>query len=94
MSKEIKDSIHSVDSANQAQSDLETKIKRLKEEVQRLNFTVSEQKKIIQNQESKVTENNIPEDIIVLKDLVTEQPQDIIKKDKDNEILQQTIADI
>ena len=94
MSKELKDSIDSVDSANQTQSDLETKIKRLKEEVQRLNFTVSEQKKIIQNQESKVTENNIPKDITVLKDLVTEQRQDIIKKDKDIEILQQTIADI
>jgi hypothetical protein len=94
MSKELKDSIDSVDSANQAQSDLETKIMRLKEEVQRLNFTVSEQKIIIQNQKSKQTENNIPEDIIVLKDLVTEQRQDIIKKDKDIEILQQTIADI
>ena len=94
MSKELKDSIDSVDSANQAQSDLETKIMRLKEEVQRLNFTVSEQKKIIQNQKSKLTENNVPEDITVLKNLVTEQRQDIIKKDKDVEILQQTIADI
>jgi hypothetical protein len=94
MSKELKDSIDSVDSANQARSDLETKIMRLKEEVQRLNFTVSEQKKIIQNQKSKLTENNVPEDITVLKNLVTEQRQDIIKKDKDVEILQQTIADI
>ena len=94
MSKELKDSIDSVDSANQAQFDLETKIIRLKEEVQRLNFTVSEQKKIIQNQKSKLTENNIPEDIKLLKDLVTEQRQDIIKKDKDIEILQHTIADI
>ena len=94
MSKELKDSIDSVDSANQKQSDLEIKIMRLKEEVQRLNFTVSEQKRIIQSQESKLTENNIPEDITVLKDLVTEQRQDIIKKDKDVEILQQTIADI
>jgi len=94
MSKELKDSIDSVDSANQAQSDLENRIMRLKEEVQRLNFTVSEQKIIIQDQKSKLTENNVPEDITVLKDLVTEQRQDIIKKDKDIEILQQTIADI
>lgn len=94
MSKELKDSIDSVDSANQAQSDLENRILRLKEEVQRLNFTVSEQKIIIQDQKSKLTENNVPEDITVLKDLVTEQRQDIIKKDKDIEILQQTIADI
>ena len=94
MNKELKDLIDSVDSANRAHSDLETMIKYLKEEVQRLNFTVSEQKKIIQNQKSKITDNNIPEDITVLKELVTEQRQDLIKKDKDIEILQQTIADI
>jgi len=96
MSKELKDLIDSIDSTNQAHSDLETMIRFLKEEVQRLNFTVSEQKKIIQsqNQKSKLSENNIPEDITVLKDLVAEQRQDIIKKDKDVEILQQTIADI
>ena len=94
MSKELKDLIDSVDSANQAHSDLEDLIRHLKEEVQRLNFTVSEQKQIIQNQKSKISNNNIPEDITVLKDLVSEQRQDIIKKDKDVEILQQTIADI
>jgi len=94
MSKELKDLIDSVDSANQAHSDLETMIRYLKEEVQRLNFTVNEQKKIIQNQKSKISNNNIPEDVTVLKDLVTEQRQDLIKKGKDVEILQQTIADI
>ena len=94
MSKDLKDLINSVDSANQKKSDLETTIRFLRGEVQRLSFTVDEQKKIIQNQKSKLTENNVPEDITVLKDLVTEQRQDIIKKDKDIEILQQTIADI
>ena len=94
MSKELKDLTDSIDSANQAHSDLETTIRYLKEEVQRLNFTVSEQKKIIQNQESKISNNNIPEDTVVLKDLITEQSQEIIKKDKDIEILEQTIADI
>ena len=94
MSKELKDLIDSIDSANQAHSDLETMIRFLKEEVQRLNFTVNEQKKIIQNQKSKIPDNNVPEDILVLKDLVTKQRQDLIKKDKDIEILQQTIADI
>ncbi|MHA2287811.1 MAG: HEAT repeat domain-containing protein [Promethearchaeota archaeon] len=94
MSKEIKDKINSVDSANRAHSDLEIKIKSLKEEIQRLNFTVNEQKKIIQTQKSQISNNNVPEDVSVLKDLVTEQRQDLIKKDKDVEILQQTIADI
>jgi DNA repair exonuclease SbcCD ATPase subunit len=94
MSKELKDLIDSIDSANQAHTDLETMIRYLKEEVQRLTFTVSEQKKIIENQKSMIFSNNIPEDIAVLKDLVMEQRQDLIKKDKDIEILQQTIADI
>jgi chromosome segregation ATPase len=94
MSKELKDLIDSIDSTNQAHSDLETMIKFLKEEVQRLTFTVNEQKKIIQNQKSQISNNIIPEDIAVLKDLVANQRQDLIKKDKDIEILQQTIADI
>ena len=94
MSKELKDLIDSIDSANQAHSDLETMIKFLKEEVQRLTFTVNEQKKIIQNQKSQISEDTIPEDIAVLKDLVADQRQDLIKKDKDIEILQKTIADI
>ena len=97
MSKELKNLINSVDSANQAQSDLETTIRYLKEEVQKLNFTIGEQKQIIQTQEAKLSsiqDDNIPEDISVLKDLVTQQRQDIIKKDKDIEILQHTISEI
>jgi len=97
MSKELKDLIDSVDSANQAHSDLETMNRELKEEVQRLNFTIDEQIRIIQNQESKLSNfpnGHIPEDIAVLKELVTQQRQDIIKKDKDVEILQQTISEI
>jgi chromosome segregation ATPase len=97
MSKELKDLIDSVDYTNKTHSDLETIISRLKEEVHRLSFTIDEQRKIIQNQKTKLSvfkENNIPEDIFVLKDLVTNQRQDIIKKEKDIEILQQTIAEI
>jgi len=97
MSKELKDLIDSVDYTNKAHSDLEIIISRLKEEVLRLNFTIDEQKIIIQNQKTKLSEikeSITPEDIFVLKDLVTNQRQDIIKKEKDIEILQQTIADI
>jgi chromosome segregation ATPase len=97
MSKELKDLIDSVDYTNKAHSDLENIISRLTEEVQRLNFTIDEQKIIIQNQKTKLSEfkeNNVPEDIFVLKDLVSNQRQDIIKKEKDIEILQQTIAEI
>ncbi|MBY8979630.1 MAG: hypothetical protein KGD72_04520 [Candidatus Lokiarchaeota archaeon] len=97
MSKELKDFIDSVDSANKAQSDLEITIRGLKEDVQRLNFTIDEQRRIIEDQKSKLSNiqnDNVPEDISVLKELVTQQRQDIIKKDKDVEILQHTIAEI
>jgi len=97
MSKDLKDLIDSVDSANQAQSDLETMNRELKEDVQRLNFTIDEQRRIIEDQKSKLSNfpnGNIPEDLSVLKELVTQQRQDIIKKDKDVEILQSTISEI
>lgn len=97
MSKELKDFIDSVDSANKAQSDLEITIRGLKEDVQRLNFTIDEQRRIIEDQKSKLSNiqsDNIPKDVSVLKELVTQQRQDIIKKDKDVEILQHTIAEI
>ena len=55
MSRELRDLIESIDSANQAHSDLVTVIKYLKEEVQRLNLRVNEQKRIIQNQGSKIS---------------------------------------
>lgn len=97
MSKELKDLIDSVDYTNKAHSDLEIIIRRLTEEVQNLNFTIDEQRTIIQNQKAELSEfkeSNVPEDMYMLKDLVTNQRQEIIKKEKDIEILQQTIAEI
>ena len=97
MSKDLKDLIDSVDLANQSQIDLETMNRELKEEIQRLNFTIDEQRRIIESQKSKLANfpnGNIPEDVSVLKELVTQQRQDIIKKDKDVEILQHTISEI
>ena len=97
MSKDLKDLIDSVDSADQAQADLETMNRELKEEIQRLNFTIDEQRRIIEDQKlelSNFPNGNIPEDVTVLKELLTQQRQDIIKKDKDVEILQQTISEI
>jgi len=55
MSKELKDLIDSVDSANQAQTDLETTVRELQEEVKKLNFTIGEQRTIIQTQDNATT---------------------------------------
>jgi len=68
-------------------------IKDLIDEIEKLNFTINEQKKIIQNQKlklSKFESSTIPENLEVLEEL----REELIKKDKDIEILTQTIEDI
>jgi chromosome segregation ATPase len=97
MSKELKEIIESIDSANKAHSDLETMIRYLREEVQRLNFRVNEQKKIIQNQRSMINDPiqiESSEEVQILKDLVKTQRDEIIKKDKDIEILQENVTEL
>ncbi len=97
MSKELKDLIDSIDSTNRAHSDLERMIRHLKEEVLRLTFTINEQKEIIQNQRaqlSDIEDNDLPGDVQILKEMVANQREEIIKKDKDIEILKQTLEDI
>jgi len=94
MSRELRDLIESIDSANQAHTDLVTVIKYLKEEVQRLNFRINEQKRIIQNQGvklSKFDDSDIPEDILILKELITNQREEINKKDNHIKILEQNV---
>ncbi|MBY9003162.1 MAG: HEAT repeat domain-containing protein [Candidatus Lokiarchaeota archaeon] len=97
MSRELRDLIDSIDSANQAHSDLVTVIKYLKEEVQRLNSRVNEQKRIIQNQGSKISkfdDSDIPEDVLILKEMITNQREDINKKDNHVKILEQGIEEL
>ena len=97
MSRELRDLIESIDSANQAHSDLVTVIKYLKEEVQRLNVRVNEQKRIIKNQGFKISEfddSDIPEDVLILKEMITNQREDINKKDDHVKILEQSIEEL
>ncbi len=97
MSRELRDLIESIDSANQAHSDLVTVIKYLKEEVQRLNVRVNEQKRIIKNQGLKISEfddSDIPEDVLILKELITNQREDLNKKENQIKILEQDIEEL
>ncbi len=97
MSKELKDLIDSIDSTNRAHSDLERMIRYLREEVLRLTFTINEQKQLIQSQRaqlSDIEESDLPGDVQILKEMVANQREDIIKKNKDIEILKQTLEDI
>ena len=97
MSRELRDLIESVDSANKAHSDLVTMIRYLKEELQRLNQKIIEQKQVISNQGKKIIsyeESDVPEDTKVLKEIVTMQRDEISKKDKAIELLENNIDEL
>ena len=69
MSKELKDLIDTIDSSNRAHSEISKMINFLKDEVQRLTFTINEQKKVIQSQSEKLSsleENNLPKNMLII----------------------------
>ena len=97
MSKELRDIIESIDSTNKAHSDLVTMINYLKEEVQRLNHRIIEQKHIISSQGEKINEfesSEIPEDIKVLKEMIIMQREELTKKDEGLKFLENNIEEL
>ena len=94
MSKELKELIETVDIANQAHTELEMAIRFLKEEVQRLNSKVAEQKNIIRTQQVKISnygEPKLPDDVMILKDIIVSQREEISMKDDELELLKRKI---
>jgi len=95
--KKLIDSIDSIEEKETSTSDYEQEIKHLKDEVRKLGFTISEQKKLIREQENKLLKSediDIPGDIQILKDMLISQRQDLKKKEKDIEILEQRIEEL
>ncbi len=95
MTPDLKDIINSVETQVNTQSELEQTIKLLKDEISKLKFTIKEQKILIQNQKAKTQKKmEVPEDIEILKDIIITQRQELNKKDKDIDILEQKLEDI
>ena len=95
MTPDLKDLINSVETQDKTQSELEQTIKLLKDEISRLKFTIKEQRILIQSQKEKTQKKmEVPEDIEILKDIIVTQRQELNKKDKDIEILEQKIEEI
>lgn len=95
MTPDLKDIINSVETQVNMQSELEQTIKLLKEEISKLKFTIKEQKILIQNQKAKTQKKiEVPEDIEILKDIIITQRQEINKKDKDIDTLEQKLEEI
>ncbi|MFX0024135.1 MAG: HEAT repeat domain-containing protein [Candidatus Hermodarchaeota archaeon] len=86
MSKDLKDLIDSIEKEAKSQAELEQIINSLKEELNRLEFTVNEQKIIIENLKSQMKDDeleqaNLPSEIDVLKDIIMIQRKDLEEKD-------------
>ncbi|MFX1238035.1 MAG: HEAT repeat domain-containing protein [Promethearchaeota archaeon] len=93
MEKDLKGMIDVIDQGNKTQSMLERKIETLKEEINRLKFTIQEQKLLIQSLKDNEKDDDlgVNDDIHLLKEMIFTQRQDILKKDRDIEILKQKV---
>jgi chromosome segregation ATPase len=95
MSEELKNLIDSIEKRNQTDTQLEKKIKLLREEIKRLKFTIKEQKLVIQDQEERLkNKDNVPEDVQILKDLVLAQRKELKSKDKIIEELDEKVFEL
>ncbi|MFW9973043.1 MAG: HEAT repeat domain-containing protein [Candidatus Odinarchaeota archaeon] len=86
MSKDLKDLIDTVEKDSKTQAELEQIIQSLKEEKNRLEFTVNEQKLLIENLKSQMKHEEIeqaelPSEIDVLKDIILSQRKELEEKD-------------
>ncbi len=94
MSKDLKNLIDSVEDQETEKSDYEQIIENLKEKINKLNFSLNEQKLLIKEQEKELNKRedlDVPEELQILKDMVIAQRQDLKKKDKDIEILEERV---
>jgi len=86
MSKDLKDRINIVVKNSKSQKELELKIQSLREEINRLNFTNKEQKSLIENlriqmKDEEIEKAELPNEINILKEIITSQRQELDKKD-------------
>lgn len=99
MSRDLKDMINTVEKNSKSQAELEQKIQSMKEEVNRMNFTIKEQKLLIENLRSQMKDEEIekaelPSEIDILKDMITSQRQELNEKEIEIEKLNVTFDEL
>ena len=95
MSKNLKDLIDALEEKTQAHTEFEINVRELKEENERLKFTIKEQQLLIEEQKEKLSKGfDIPEDVRLLKEVAVSQRQELNKKDKDIEILENKLEEL
>jgi chromosome segregation ATPase len=84
MDKDLKDLINTVEKETKTRSELESIINSLKEEINRLKFTIKEQYLLTEEQEDQISfvQSDLPSEINILKDMITSQRKDLTRRDE------------
>ncbi len=97
MSRDIRELIDTIETKNDAYTQLERTIEELREEIQRLKFTNKEQRLLIQTlkkEKGTNTDIDFPQDLQILKELILAQRQDLANKDKKNVVFEEKIKEL
>lgn len=99
MSRDLKDMINTVEKESKSHAELEQKIQSMNEDIKRMNFTIKEQKLLIENLRSQMKDEEIekaelPSEIDILKDMITSQRQELNEKEIEIEKLNVTFDEL
>ncbi|MFX1277914.1 MAG: HEAT repeat domain-containing protein [Promethearchaeota archaeon] len=96
MDEDLKDLIDTVELETKTRAQLEAQINSMKEEIKRLKFTIKEQQLLIEEQGDQISfaQSDLPSEINILKELITSQRKDLIKRDDNIERLNKKIDEI
>ncbi|MFX1344552.1 MAG: HEAT repeat domain-containing protein [Promethearchaeota archaeon] len=89
MDKDLKDLIDTIEIETKTRAQLESQIKSMKEEINRLKFTIKEQHLLIEEQGDQISfaQSDLPSEINILKEMIASQRKDLIKRDENIERL-------
>ncbi|MFX1426432.1 MAG: hypothetical protein ACFFBE_08260, partial [Promethearchaeota archaeon] len=96
MDEDLKNLIDTVELEAKTRAQLEAQIKSMKEEINRLKFTIKEQHLLIEEQGDQISfaQSDLPSEINILKDMITSQRKDLVKRDENIERLNQKIDEL
>ncbi|MFX1374653.1 MAG: HEAT repeat domain-containing protein [Promethearchaeota archaeon] len=96
MNRDLKELINTVEEETKSRAELEATINSLKEETNRLKFTIKEQQLLIEEQGDQISfaQSDIPSEINILKEMITSQRKDLIKRDENIEKLNDKIDEL
>jgi len=88
MSENLKNLIDGVEEDVKSRSELEYLVETLNEKIKKLNLKIEEQEGMLQQREGAAGANlDIPEDIMILKEMIKTQREELTKKDHEIELL-------